>query len=144
MEGAYNQLKKNIMKNVVSLLALTIVLFFTACKENSVAQEIKVLTPTEFHDAMMKNKDIQLIDTRTAAEFEEGHLPDALNIDVLETDFITKAEKLNVEKPIYVYCRSGKRSAKAALILKDAGFKEIYDMQGGYLQWESEGLVNKN
>lgn len=132
------------MKKAVILLALTTFLFFTACKENSIAQEIEVLTPTEFHDAMMKNKDIQLIDARTPAEFEEGHLQDALNIDVLETDFKTKAEKLNVEKPIYVYCRSGKRSAKAALILKESGFKEIYDMQGGYLQWESEGLVNKN
>lgn len=132
------------MKKAVILFAFTTVLFFTACKENSVAQEIEVLTPTEFHDAMMKNKDIQLVDARTAAEFEEGHLQDALNIDVLEKDFITKAEKLNLEQPIYVYCRSGKRSAKAALILKDAGFKEIYDMQGGYLQWESEGLVNEN
>ncbi|MDP2686050.1 MAG: rhodanese-like domain-containing protein [Aequorivita sp.] len=132
------------MKKAVILFAFTTVLFFTACKENSVAQEIEVLTPSEFHDAMMKNKDIQLVDARTAAEFEEGHLQDALNIDVLETDFITKAEKLDLEKPIYVYCRSGKRSAKAALILKAAGFKEIYDMQGGYLLWESEGLVNKN
>ncbi len=132
------------MKKAIILLAFTTLLFFTACKEKSIAQEIKVLAPTEFQDSMAKNKDIQLVDARTAAEFEEGHLQDALNIDVLEKDFITKAEKLNLEKPIYVYCRSGKRSAKAALILKDAGFKEIYDLQGGYLQWESEGLVNKN
>lgn len=132
------------MKKAVILFALTTVLFFTACKENSIAQEIKVLTPTKFHDAMAKNKDIQIVDARTEAEFEEGHLQNALNIDVLETDFITKAEKLDLEKPVYIYCRSGKRSTKAALILKDAGFKEIYDMQGGYLLWESEGLVNKN
>ncbi|HET8804336.1 MAG TPA: rhodanese-like domain-containing protein, partial [Aequorivita sp.] len=111
------------MKKGVVLLAFTTVLFFTACKEKSIAQQIKVLTPTEFHDSMAKNKDIQVVDARTVAEFEEGHLQNALNIDVLEKDFSAKAQKLNMEKPIYVYCRSGKRSAKAALILKDAGFK---------------------
>lgn len=132
------------MKKAAILFGLTALLFFTACKEKSIAQEITVLTPLEFHDAMLKNRDIQLIDARTLPEFEEGHLQDALNIDVLETDFITKAEKLDLQKPVYVYCRSGKRSAKAALILKDVGFKEIYDMQGGYLLWESEAVDKKN
>ena len=132
------------MKKATFLFGLTLVLFFTACKDKSIAQEIQVLTPQEFHDSIIKENDIQLIDARTDAEFEEGHLQDAKNIDVLESNFITEAEKLNVEKPVYVYCRSGKRSAKAALILKDLGFKEIYDMQGGYLQWESEGFQNKN
>lgn len=132
------------MKNVAILFGLTFILFFTACKDKSVAQEIQVLTPQEFNDAMADKKDIQLIDVRTPEEFAEGHLENALNIDVLETDFITEVEKLNLEEPIYLYCRSGKRSAKAALILKDVGFKEIYDMQGGFLLWESGGLQNKN
>ncbi len=132
------------MKKTIFLFGLTALLFFTACKDKTTAQEIKVLTPQEFHDSIITKKDIQLVDVRTDAEFEEGHLQDALNIDVMEADFNTEAEKLNLENPVYVYCRSGKRSAKAALILKDLGFKEIYDMQGGYLLWESEGLQNKN
>ncbi len=132
------------MKKTVFLFGLTALLFFTACKDNSTAQEIKVLTPQEFHDSIITKKDIQLVDVRTDAEFEEGHLQDALNMDVMEADFSTEAEKLNLENPVYVYCRSGKRSAKAALILKDLGFKEIYDMQGGYLLWESEGFQNKD
>ncbi|SRX54392.1 putative adenylyltransferase/sulfurtransferase MoeZ [Aequorivita sp. CIP111184] len=131
------------MKKAAFLFGFTVILFFTACKDHSIAQDIKILTPQEFHDSIIKNKDIQLVDARTEAEFEEGHLQDALNIDVLETNFNTEAEKLNLEKPVYVYCRSGKRSAKAALILKDLGFKEIYDMQGGYLNWESEGFQEK-
>jgi rhodanese-related sulfurtransferase len=148
-EGLWNgkekqQIKKMIMKKIAILFGLTLTLFFTACKDQSFAQEIKVLTPVEFNDAMTQNKDVQLVDARTPEEYKEGHLQNALNIDVLEADFKTKAEKLDLEKPVYVYCRSGKRSAKAALILKDIGFKEIYDMQGGYLLWESEGLQNKN
>ncbi len=131
------------MKKALILFGLTALLFFTACKDKSIAQEIQVLEPQEFHDSLLKNNDVQLIDVRTKAEFEEGHLQDALNIDVLQTNFITEAEKLNLEKPVYLYCRSGKRSAKAALILKDVGFKEIYDLQGGYLNWESKEFQNK-
>jgi rhodanese-related sulfurtransferase len=130
------------MKKLSILFGLTVILFFTACKDNTFAQEIHVLTPQEFHDAMADKKDVQLVDVRTPEEFAEGHLENALNINISETNFITEAEKLNLEKPIYIYCRSGKRSAKAALILKDVGFKEIYDMQGGYLHWESDGLPN--
>ena len=52
--------------------------------------------------------------------------------------------KLDKNEPIYLYCRSGKRSAKAAQILKEMGFKEIYDMEGGFLNWESQGLQEKN
>ncbi|HPE82159.1 MAG: rhodanese-like domain-containing protein [Aequorivita sp.] len=130
------------MKKLSIFFGLTVILFFTACKDNSFAQEIHVLTPQEFHDAMADKKDVQLVDVRTPEEFAEGHLENALNINISETNFITEAEKLNLEKPIYIYCRSGKRSAKAALILKDVGFKEIYDMQGGYLHWESDGLPN--
>ena len=130
------------MKKAVFLFGLTLILFFTACKDNSLAQGIKVLKPVEFQEAA-KNNDIQLVDARTTKEFEEGHLKGALNIDVLKSDFSAEAEKLDLEKPVYVYCRSGKRSATAALILKDMGFKEIYDMEGGYLLWESEVLNKK-
>ncbi len=131
------------MKKLSILFGLTVILFFTACKDNSVAQEIRVLTPTEFHDSIA-SKTVQLIDVRTPEEFAEGHLDNALNINISETDFITEVEKLNLDEPIYLYCRSGKRSAKASLILKDVGFKEIYDMEGGFLHWESDGLQAKH
>lgn len=131
------------MKKLSILFGLTIILFFTACKDNSVAQEIQGLTPQEFHDVMEGKKDVQLVDVRTPEEFAEGHIENALNINVSETDFITEVEKLDLDKPIYLYCRSGKRSAKAAEIMKEMGFKEIYDMEGGFLNWESQGLQAK-
>jgi rhodanese-related sulfurtransferase len=131
------------MKKLSILFGLTVILFFTACQDSSTAQEIHLLTRQEFHDVTAK-KDVQLVDVRTPAEFATGHLENALNINMIETDFITQVEKLDLEKPIYVYCQSGKRSAKAALILRDVGFKEINDMQGGYSHWESEGFQEKN
>jgi rhodanese-related sulfurtransferase len=108
-----------------------------------VAQEIKILSPQEFSTATAGNN-IQLIDVRTSKEFEEGHLDNALNIDVLKDDFASQVKKLNVDKPIYLYCRSGKRSANAASILKNLGFTDINDMEGGYLKWESENFQIKN
>lgn len=131
------------MKNTAILFGLTILLIFSACKDKSVAQEIVVLSPQEFYDATA-NKNIQLLDVRTSKEFGEGHLENATNVDVLEDDFSAKVKDLNHDQPVYVYCRSGKRSEKASSILKGLGFKEVYDMEGGYLQWESDGFQAKN
>lgn len=131
------------MRNLIIFLGLSILLFFGSCKDKSDTKEIQILPPQEFHDATAGN-DIQLLDVRTAEEFSEGHLENAKNIDVLEDDFSEKVETLDKEKPLYLYCRSGNRSSKASAILKDKGFKEIYDMEGGFLKWSSEGLDSEN
>ena len=127
-----------------SIFILISVLFFTSCKENSTAQEIKVISPEEVYDALRDNQNLQLVDVRTQEEYGEDHLKTAQNICVTDDDFKEKVAKLDKNEPIYVYCRSGKRSAKAAQILKEMGFKEIYDMEGGFLNWESQGLNEKN
>jgi rhodanese-related sulfurtransferase len=73
---------------------------------------------------------------RTAQEFSEGHLDNALNIDYYASDFQDMVSTLDKEQPVYVYCRSGGRSAKAAEIMKNSGFKVIYDLKGGYMAWK--------
>lgn len=80
--------------------------------------------------------DPQIIDVRTVKEFKEGHIRNSQNICVSDDNFEERASALDKNKPVYVYCRSGKRSAKAAEILKEMGFKEVYDLDGGYLNWE--------
>lgn len=52
-------------------------------------------------------------------------------------------EKLDKEKPVYIYCRSGGRSGKAAKQLADEGFTEIYDLDGGILEWNKKNLPTK-
>ncbi len=127
------------MKNLTLFLGLALLFFVAACKNES-PQEIQVLEPFAFHQALDHSENIQLIDVRTSEEFSAGHLKNAVNIDVLESNFTSEVEKLNLQKPVYLYCRSGKRSAKAAAILKEVGFKQIYDLEGGYLQWEENDL----
>lgn len=78
---------------------------------------------------------VQLVDVRTAEEFADGHINGATNIDVKDSCFIAKAKNiLTTERPVAVYCRSGKRSAYAAEILSAAGYKAA-NLEGGILEW---------
>tara|TARA_R110002050_G_scaffold298541_1_gene462024 strand:+ start:135 stop:530 length:396 start_codon:yes stop_codon:yes gene_type:complete len=130
------------MKKLFFVFGLTMLLFM-GCKENSTAQEIKVIAPEEVYNAVHNSEKLQLIDVRTKEEFGEDHLKTAQNICVTDDDFKEKVAKLDKDQPVYLYCRSGKRSNQAAQIMKEMGFKEIYDMDGGFLKWDSQGLQDK-
>lgn len=132
------------MKKFAIVLSLLLALFFTSCKEKSTARDIRVISPQEVHDAVFDNQKHQLVDVRTIDEFNEGHLQNAQNICISDEDFKENISKLDKTQPIYLYCRSGKRSARAAEILKEMGFKEIYDMEGGFLEWQSQGLPSED
>ncbi len=68
-----------------------------------------------------------VLDVRTPAEFAEGHLDGAVNIDVQGTDFAARAAELPTDAPVVVYCRSGNRSAAAVAVLRDLGFTDLTD-----------------
>lgn len=96
----------------------------------------KVLDPEVYKNAVSSGK-TQLIDVRTAREFKAGHIANAINIDLFKAGhFRTEMEKLDKQKPVYLYCRSGQRSRKAAQKLLKWGFSEVYDLKGGILEWE--------
>lgn len=106
---------------------------FGAKKEST--DKIVILDRATYADALMHGK-VQLVDVRTATEFNGGHIRNAINIDFFKkVDFQKSFEKLDKNKPLYIYCRSGARSQKAAKILLGMGFSKIYDLKGGYLRW---------
>ena len=80
-----------------------------------------------------------LIDVRTPEEYNSGHLKYSQNIDYKSPDFQNQIIKLSKEKPVYLYCRSGNRSGKAAEILKTLGFKKYYNI-GGFEDLKKAGL----
>lgn len=131
------------MKRLFLFISLVMALFFVSCKDKSVAEEVKVISVEEVREAM-GNGEFQLIDVRTIEEFGEGHLKNAKNICVTDDDFKEKVAKLNRNEPVYLYCRSGKRSARAGEILREMGFTEIYDMDGGILKWNEEDFELEN
>ena len=119
-------------------LTLSIIIVLVLSSKVLLAQE--VISPKDFADKVKDNTEIQLVDVRTPKEFGAGHVDQAQNINYYDLSFRSQVAKLDKSKPIYVYCQSGKRSAKATSILKSMGFKEIYDMQGGFGNWKTQGL----
>lgn len=85
--------------------------------------------------AGMRQPGTVLVDVRRSDEFGAGHLPGALNIDASSLDFARRVASLNPNRPTYVYCRSGARSAKAAAQLSAAGFGQVNNLAGGILDW---------
>ena len=88
------------------------------------------------------NNPFTIIDVRTSEEFAEGHIDNALNIDVKSDQFTDEVKKLNPSKKYILYCRSGKRSAKAYGIMTDLNFESLYNMEGGYLRYQEDILNN--
>jgi rhodanese-related sulfurtransferase len=99
--------------------------------------DVTTVEADEFEKDITGHK-VQLVDVRTPAEFSEGHLVNAVNIDVKEPDFISKASpRLDRKNKVYVYCRSGKRSMDAARQLSKSGYK-VVNLSGGILEWEQQ------
>ena len=133
--------KSKSMKNLSLVLVFVIAIISLGCK-NEVDGEIKLVS-TEEMQSILKMDEVQLVDVRTPEEFSEGYIEDAQNIDFKSPTFEQDILKLDKDKPVMLYCHSGRRSAACAQKLKDAGFKKIYDLEGGISQWKHEGLVIK-
>jgi len=116
----------------------------TAAAINTTATgKIQTINPEQFNKLLLLDE-IQLVDVRTKEEYQTGHIKDALNIDVKDPNFKTNINKLDKNKPVLVYCRSGKRSGDAAEILRGMGFTKIVSLEGGMLSWEEADLpINK-
>lgn len=129
------------MKFRIAILAL-LMFSLTSCLKTQ-TNGGAVLDTNKF-EQKMQTADVQLVDVRTPEEFAEGHLVNAININVTADDFETLTAKLDKEKPVMVYCKSGGRSARAASNLKAQGFKNISDLDGGITSWKQAGkrIVN--
>jgi len=118
----------------MSLLAMICSLFSCTAQTD----KYKSVEVDEFEKAIADTSVVRL-DVRTPEEYAEGHIAGALNIDVLNSDFEQKATSvLPKDKTIALYCRSGRRSKKAAAILADKGYT-IVELNSGYMGWTGAG-----
>ena len=114
----------------------------TGCHSTDTA--IRTVKAPEFSQLIEDKASMQLVDVRTPEEFQAGHIPGALLIDVKSADFDRLAEeKLKKDIPVAVYCRSGMRSLKAANQLKEKGFKTIYNLKGGFMEWQDNRFATE-
>ena len=81
----------------------------------------------------------QILDVRTPEEWEEGTIKGATKMDFFDNDFDHQLEKLDKTKPVYVYCKSGGRSGKAAKKMEKMGFTTVYNLLGGIGAWNAAG-----
>jgi len=113
------------------------ILLFTSCKGQDNAQTTRIDIETLQNEAI--GKDVQLIDVRSAKEYNNGHIDDAVNIDISDKEnFKQEVNKLDKSKPIYIYCHVGGRSNRASKVLETIGFVEIYDFSGGWKAWSKQ------
>ncbi|WP_026705904.1 rhodanese-like domain-containing protein [Flavobacterium soli] len=80
-----------------------------------------------------------ILDVRTEDEWNDGFIPNAINIDIYKGQgFIYAVEELDKSKNYYVYCKAGGRSQQACDIMNQLGFENTYNLVGGILQWSGK------
>ncbi len=126
------------MKKLLLLIVPLVMIFAAARLFSRSDSEFCHITYQEFEKVKLKKA--KILDVRTTAEYKSGHLKNAVNIDVLKPDFKDEIEQLDKSAKYYVYCKSGKRSAKAAEIMVSDGFGDVCSIDGGMLLMQRNGV----
>lgn len=98
-------------------------------EQNNLSQE-------QFETFVKAEPDAAIIDVRTQAEFDAWHIPGALHMDYFGPNLIEQMEALDKNKPYLIYCRSGRRSVRVCVLMKNSGFQEVYNLDGGIKEWK--------
>ncbi|MBD0297481.1 MAG: rhodanese-like domain-containing protein [Bacteroidota bacterium] len=123
-----------------NFLLLLLFLFFIATPgllnniQAQTAAKEETLSSKKF-EKKMKKRNTVVMDVRTAEEYASGHIPKSLNMDVQQENFTNRIQSLDKSRTYLLYCRSGKRSAKALNIMKENGFDKVYHLEGGITAW---------
>lgn len=108
-----------------------------AVEESNIPVDIIPMTVDEAYEAYNSGEGYVFLDVRSEDEYKSGHMEGAIFIPVSELG--DRLNELSRDKPIIVYCKAGVRSAKAATILVENGFTQVYDMGGGITEWVDKG-----
>ena len=126
------------MKLRILFITLISILFFSCNAQTN--KDVKLVDAKEFSTEIKSANSPQILDVRTPQEFNEQHIANATNIDWNGTTFDAQAKQLDKDKTVYVYCKSGGRSAKASAKLAEMGFKDIVELDGGITKWNDAGM----
>lgn len=127
-----------------SFLFFYTLVFLSSCnkstKQNS---ETDATNPTisvaEFSKKIKEDKNVVILDVRTPKEYAQEHLPNAILENMQEDSFNKNIAKMDKNKTYLLYCKVGGRSSKALDIMKKAGFKQVFHLGGGIVDWEKAG-----
>ena len=120
------------LHNIISAFVFSAVIF------SCTAQSKTSLTADEFEKEITTKENIQILDVRTSGEFFSGHIKNALQADWNDkTEFERRLAFVDKNKPVYVYCLAGGRSAAAADKMRKLGYENVYELKGGTNAWRA-------
>lgn len=125
-----------------SIIITLVVLFVSSCTGSQAGADKAALSVAEAKTLIDKNRDNEdfvILDVRTPAEVDAGHIPGMININLASQDFKTKIGELDRNNTYLIYCRTQNRSAVAYSVMKEMGFTKIHYMLGGFREWASAG-----
>ncbi|MEH7093906.1 rhodanese-like domain-containing protein [Neobacillus vireti] len=120
---------------LIIILAVIIYSLFTYFYQKRI---VKTATEEEFRAGYRK---AQLIDVREPNEFEGGHILGARNIPMSQMKM--RMKEIRPDMPVFLYCQSGMRSARAAQFLHRRGYKDLTQLQGGFKKWTGKVKTKK-
>ena len=127
------------MHRTLTAIAMAGILLLSACSGDTAVFDLT--SAAESQELLAEApSDLVILDIRTPEEFASGHIGGASNLDFYEPDFADSLDGLAKDLPYFVYCRSGNRSASAIDVMKDLGFTEVYELDGGIVTWVEAGL----
>lgn len=132
-------MKSLLLLAVVTIIAVSCARFFSKGGNKTMAIDAYSNVGVDEFQNLIADTSVQLLDVRTQDEFNEGHIAGAVLVDVNDSTFLEKAMTvLDPQRQVAVYCRSGRRSARAASQLAAQGFR-VTNMAGGVIAWQDAG-----
>lgn len=124
------------MRKFAVLIALSAIVLTGCSSENESAMNLDSVA----FEAKTQEAGVVILDVRTKAEFDEGHIANAININVESESFLSEIAKLDKSATYAVYCRSGRRSADAINKMSNEQFISLSNLNGGVIDWTNAGL----
>jgi rhodanese-related sulfurtransferase len=100
---------------------------------------MELLSCMQSQDISSDAKCLVILDVRTPQEYSSGHLNNSINRDFKSPSFPGQIAKLDRYNAYLLYCRTGRRSAQAVMLMRSLGFRELYNLTNGLEQWQREG-----
>ena len=115
-----------------SILILFLSISLAACSQQQPAYQN--VDNKKFSELMVQPNTV-ILDVRTPAEYQQGHIPHATLINFHDQNFSQQLDSLDKSKTYLVYCGSGSRSSKASALMEKKGFANIYNLENGFSHW---------
>ena len=130
---------KNIRFSLIVIAVLSLSIFSCTGQQTSSQTTYQDVNVEQASKMMQEKKNLLVLDVRTPGEVAQGKIEGATVIDFQGATFNSIIDKLDKDQPVLVYCAVGGRSSRTMAIMKDKGFKEVYNLSGGIQAWTAAG-----